>query len=234
MPIHMRKKSDKRQQKTMGFMRRGGKRQGAGRKPKGAKAGVSHGARQKLSRHYPVHVTVRLGRGLPRLRNKKALRVLKNALSAGSDRFGFRLAHFSVQANHLHLICEANNQKALSRGMQGLSIRVAKGLNRLWQRKGRVFADRYHARILRTPREVRNALCYVLNNARRHARRLGKALLDPFSSGFWFNGWKETRGREPPGVPGAKEDPPLARATTWLLTKGWRRRGLIGMGEVPG
>ncbi len=96
-----------------------------------------------------------------------------------------------------------------------------------------MFADRYHARILRTPREVRSALCYVLNNARRHAARLGKALLDPFASGFWFGGWKETAGRLPRGLSGGDGDPPLPRARTWLLGLGWRKRGLIGMREVP-
>jgi len=50
-------------------------------------------------------------------------------------------------------------------------IRVAKGLNKLWARRGKVFADHYHDRILRTPREVRNALCYVLHNAKKHGLR---------------------------------------------------------------
>jgi len=190
---------------------------------------VSHRAREKLAAQFPVHVTVRLAKGLPKLRNKRTSRVLKGAFLAGCDRFGFRLAQYSVQTNHLHLICEAKDRAALAKGMQGLSIRVAKALNRLWGRRGRVFADRYHGHILRTPREVRNALCYVLNNARRHAVRLGKALLDPFGTGFWFGGWKETRGRLPAGV---EEEPPLARARTWLLTVGWRRRGLIGMREA--
>ncbi|MBI4878639.1 MAG: transposase [Planctomycetes bacterium] len=220
-------------QQQFGFARRGGRRPGAGRKPKGERAGVPHRPREKLAARFPVHVTVRVDRGLPGLRDHGTHRVLRDAFAAGCDRFGFRLAHYSVQSNHLHLICESKDRAALAKGMQGLLIRVAKALNRLWQRHGRVFADRYHSRILRTPREVRSALCYVLNNARRHAARLRQALLDPFASGFWFGGWKETAGRRPRGLDGGDAERPLARARTWLLELGWRRRGLIGMREVP-
>ena len=220
----------KRRQMVMGFMRRGGSRPGAGRKPKGEKAGVSHKKRAALAARYPVHVTLRLSKGLPRLRNKRAYGVLREAFKRGSERFGFRLGHYSVMSTHMHLIVEAKDRRALARGMQGLVIRMARGLNRLWERSGKVFSDRYHDRILRTPTEVRNALNYVLNNARRHALAL-KWAIDLFASGAWFDGW---RGRKalvevPPGV-----DRPTAEAHTWLLNTGWRKRGLLSPTEVPG
>ena len=220
----------KRRQVVMGFMRRGGARKGAGRKPKGLKAGVSHRERAALAARYPVHVTLRLGQGLPRLRNKRAYGVLREAFRKGSERFGFRLCHYSVMSNHMHLIVEAKDRRALSRGMQGLVIRIARGLNRLWERSGKVFSDRYHDRILRTPTEVRNALNYVLNNARRHALAL-KWAIDFFASGPWFDGWRGRRTlvEVPVGV-----DRPTAAAHTWLLIKGWRKRGLLSPTEVPG
>ena len=204
----------------------GGVRKGAGRKPKGARAGVSHRTREPLAARYPVHVTVRLRRGLASLRKPRTYRALQEALAAGSERFGFRLVHYSVQSNHLHLMAEAKNAEALSRGMQGLSVRIAKRLNRLWKRRGRVLADRFHARILRTPREVRVALGYVLNNCRRHG--IGIDGSDPYSSGAWFDGW---RRRERTDWAGA---PIVARARSWLLRKGWRRHGLLGFYETPG
>ena len=213
----------------MGFLRRGGKRPGAGRKPKGERAGVSHRNRAKLASRYPVHVTLKLERGLPRLRNKAAYRVLRRAFAGGNARDGFRLCEYSVQGNHVHLIVEAKDRTALSRGMQGLGVRIARGLNRLWGRAGRVFADRYHDRILRTPREVRNALAYVLNNARRH--RLGlKWAIDLFTSGPWFDGWKEAGVASTVQRP---EEQPTAQARSWLLHMGWRRHGLIRVAEVP-
>jgi len=214
----------------MSFLRRGGKRPGAGRKPKGEKAGVSHGNRAALSSRHPVHVTLKLERGLPRLRNKAAYRVLRAAFVGANARDGFRLCEYSVQGNHVHLIVEAKDRTALSRGMQGLGVRIAGGLNRLWERTGHVFADRYHDRILRTPREVRNALAYVLNNARRH--RLGlKWAIDLFASGLWFDGWKEAGvGRTVKGP----EERPTVQARSWLLNVGWRRHGLIRVAEVPG
>jgi len=107
--------------------------------------------------------------------------------------------------------------------MQGLLVRVARALNRLWGRDGSVFSDRYHARQLRTPKEVRTALAYVLQNARHHGLRiLG---IDPFSSGRWFDGWSR-KIRVATRLPGTT-------ARTWLLRVGWRRHGLIGLEEVP-
>ena len=182
-----------------------------------------------MAARFPVHVTVRLKKGLPRLRNKATYRVLRKAFVAGSERFGFRLCEFSVQGNHLHLIAEAKDRRSFSRGMQGLLIRVSKGLNRLWERRGRVFADRYHDRVLRTPREVRCALAYVLNNARRHGLRLPWPI-DLYSSGPWFSGWK--RGS---GIPRPSTERPVSEGRTWLLREGWRRAGGgIPPDEVPG
>jgi len=211
---------------------RGGKRPGAGRKPKGLKAGVSHRTRAALAARFPVHVTVRLRPGLPGLRKKRTARFLFDCFFEGCDRFGFRLIQFSVQTNHMHFIAEAKDRRALSRGMQGLLIRIAKRLNKWWVRKGSVFDDRYHDHILRTPREVRNALAYVLNNVRKHAREHGRkllTLLDPFASGRWFDGWRDASARSV-----SAHSRPVATARSWLLQKGWRRHGLIQGGEIPG
>ena len=120
------------------------------------------------------------------LRTDKRFRRIQRAFRYSCDRFGMRKEEFSVQGNHIHLIVEAHDKDALSRGMQGLAIRIAKGINRLSNRKGQIFSDRYHARILRTPTEVRNAVQYVLHNQKKHVRRAGRAMderyLDPYSS----------------------------------------------------
>jgi hypothetical protein len=112
-------------------------------------------------------------------------------------------------------------------------VRIARNLNKLWGRKGRVIGDRYHHAPLCTPKQVRHALSYVLNNLRRHVR--GALGLDRCSSSWWFDGW-----REAPGVvlaladAGAPRSPPVAPARTWLLAEGWRRHGLVSAFEVPG
>lgn len=204
------------------FFSRGGTRQGAGRKPKGERALVTHSTREKLTPRDPVLVTTRLLPGLPNLRRERTLMTLRHALAAGSDRFGFLLVEFSIQSNHLHFIVESENARAIARGMQGLLVRVAKALNREWGRRGKVLADRYHARILRTPGAVRTALVYVLQNARKHgARILG---VDAFSSGVWFEGWSDRV---------ARTSRPIAMATTWLLKTGWLRGGRLSTHEEP-
>ena len=203
----------------------GGRRKGAGPKPKGERAGVSHRQREALASRFPVHVTLKLKQGLPSLRRGQAHSVVVAAFAAMRERANFRLVHYSVQSNHVHLICEARDRGELSRGIQSLAIRIAKRLNRLWKRAGKLFADRYHDHILRTPREVRNALDYVLNNAAKHGVVLPRGEPDPCSSGRWFTGWREYGSL-------AREPSPLSAAKTWLLSVGWLRRGRIELSRA--
>jgi REP element-mobilizing transposase RayT len=105
---------------------------------------------------------------IPNLRKPRLFRPIEAAFWAACDRFGMRITHFSVQGNHLHLIVEAEDQGCLSRGMQGLGIRIAKKLNRALRRHGSVLADRYFSHVLRTPSEIRRAVHYVLRNHLLH------------------------------------------------------------------
>ena len=200
----------------------GGKRDGAGRKPVGSKAGVPHRSRL-LAPQCPLHVTLRVRRDVPYLRRKKTWKGLREAFAKGRERFGFRLNEASVQGNHLHFIVEAEDAQALGRGMKGLGVRIARGVNRLTGHRGRVVADRYHSRPLATPTEVRNALRYVLDNARIHAGRRGQVLdgFDPYSTAQWFTGWRHSVTLEPDGAS------PTAAPKTWLLKVGWRHLGLL-------
>src|SRR5262245_6817783 len=225
----------KTRQREFGFTNWGGKRRGAGRKPKSERAGVSHAKRPRLCSRHPALVTLKLRDGLPSLRYTEAHDVLVRSFVASSEGEPFRVVEYSVQTNHLHLIVEASDERALSRAMNGLASRIARALNSLWRRSGRVFADRYHARALETPREVRNALAYVLLNARKHgAWRASRP--DPYSSGPSFDGWRTTpetseswstddRVEEDEDADSILRRLPEAR--TWLLSRGWQRRGLI-------
>ena len=153
---------------------RGGKRPGAGRKRVAPRPRVPHRTRPPLASRFPVHVTVRLVAGLPRLRGPGPAKVLKAAFVRGCNKGVFRICQFSVQGNHVHLVCEASDEMALARGIQGWKICVARRLNEYWGRKGPLFDDRYHAVILTTPRQTRHSLVYVLQNGRRH----GEAVAD--------------------------------------------------------
>src|SRR5262249_35847921 len=157
--------------------------------------------------------TLRAAAGLPSLRAGRTFAVIQAALRASSNG-RFRVLEFSVQADHLHLLVEGDDSTGFTRGIQGLAIRVARAVNRLLGRRGRVWGDRFHARLLKTPREVRNALVYVLNNFRKHVR--GARGTDPCSSARWFGGWRT-------GSPDIDTAAPTARAATWLARIGWRR-----------
>ena len=200
----------------------GGARAGAGR-PGGTRRQVPHRRRSPHQPRHPVHVTLRVRAALPSLRGALVFRAVRGALAAASRR-GFRIVEFSVQSNHIHLLVEADDRVRLSRGLQGLEIRIARAVNRMLHRRGTFWAGRYHARALASPREVRNALVYVLQNGAKHAACGGG--LDPCSSAAWFAGWIRPRPR--PVHPA-----PVAPPQTWLARVGWRRHGLIGIGERP-
>src|SRR5215468_7072929 len=163
-------------------------RRGRPRKKPGQHLG--HRPRPELASRFPVHVTLKVRAGAPYLQRGVCFRAVRGAFVTGRAKPGFRLVHFTVQGNHLHLICEAVDKERLARGMQGLAILVAKRLNAKLGRKGKLFAQRYHARILRTPSEVRHALVYVLNNSRRHDPRVPRDWVDPLSSAAFFDGWR--------------------------------------------
>lgn len=175
-----------RRQLQLRFHRRGGKRRGAGRKPNGEKAGVSHLVRPQFTRALPVHVTLRMARHVYNLRSRRSFSVIGRAIARAAERFGVRIVLFSVQGNHVHLVVEAADTASLARAMQGFSIRVAKGMNRVMSRRGRVLADRYHAHPLRTPTEVRRAVAYVRENHHKHMAEIGnpvpRGYVDPFAS----------------------------------------------------
>jgi REP element-mobilizing transposase RayT len=154
----------------------GGTRRGAGRKrvlP--GKARIPHLVRESIPVRIPAHVTLRIERGLPTLRTRRAFSAVARAMWGAQGRFGMRLVHFSVQSNHVHLIVERVNGAA----MKGLGVRIARSLNRLLRRRGRVIEDHYHAHALRTPAEVRNAVSYVVRN---HEKHTGVRGADEFSS----------------------------------------------------
>lgn len=211
-------------QLTLEFPRWGGARAGAGRKPSGGRRLVPHTQRPAHARRHPLHVTLRLARGLPSLRRPSTLEVVLGVFRALRVRAGFRLVQFAVLSNHVHLIVEAADRAALTSGMHALGVRFARRLNGRWERSGRVLADRYHARALRTPREVRAGLLYVLANARHHGARYTG--YDGCSSGPWFDGW---RGLAALSLAHA----PVRAAETWLLRVGWRRWGLLRLDEAP-
>ena len=192
------------------FRRRGGKRPGAGRRvAPGKRAGVSHKAREKFDKRTAVHATVRMKWGVWNLRARRCSSLIEGALLALRRRGGFRVIEFSIQGNHVHLIVEADSSVALSRGMQSLCIRVARSLNGLMKRSGKVFADHFHSRTLNNPSEVANAIGYVVTNQEHH---FGVPGLDECSS------FALSRSRREELLP---------EAVGWLLRSGWRRaRGL--------
>ena len=133
-------------------------------------------------------MVIRLRRGLPSMRRLKAFGVMMQVLRHANGRHGMRVAEFSVMSNHVHLIVEAKDQGALSKGMQALNSLWARALNRLWGRRGSLLAERYFAQLIKRPSVLHNTLTYVLNNAVRHGVNLGRGKVDPFSSGRWFRG----------------------------------------------
>jgi REP element-mobilizing transposase RayT len=218
------------------------RRENPGR-PKGKHPRMPHEKRDPFPSEHPCHVTLRVIPGLSTLRDPDVAREIESAFRRGCERKEMRLVHYSILDDHAHLIVEAKGAQALGCGMKSIASLFAFAVNRALGRTGRVLADRYHLRVLKSPRQVRNAIAYVLLNARRHAAKriarlrkvglknvapLGRARgADVYSSGRWFEGWRAGIGNRPAA------EPPVAQPRTWFLLKGWRLHGLIDPNELP-
>jgi REP element-mobilizing transposase RayT len=229
------------------FKRRGGKRRGAGRPPKGPRAGSPHRRRPFLHPRYPVHVTLRVVSAVSNLRRRSVYHAIREATLITARRENVRIVHLSIQRNHVHLLVEAADREALAAGMKGFQISAAKHINAAIskrrpgpRRRGTVFPDRYHAEIITSPTQARHALSYVLSNFRKHQEDrvvpFSEWKIDWFSSAVMFPDWTEYGPDEwflwdrPPRY----EPLMVFKAKTWLLAEGWKRAGMpISCFEVP-
>jgi len=205
-----------------------------GKRPVGRPRGkrVQHLPRESLSERHPVHVTLRFLPHVWGLRSRRSFRRIEKALRAFRKAEDARVVHYAVLGNHIHMIVEATDRVRLSRRIQGFEVRVARALNEMMDRRGKVFSDRYHAHVLRTAYEAHNAIGYVLRNAAKHfgGRRAGFA--DPYSSASTFSGWSvPIRATWSPISPG---DPLVSDPKSWLLRIGWAKLGPIDPMKVPG
>ncbi len=227
----------------------GGARPNAGRK-RSARSNTPHRARPMHRAGEPVHVTMRAR--LAPLRSQFVFPTVRLAIvrAARREPERFRIVHYSVQRDHLHLIVEATDAHALSRGVRGLAIRTARYVNDLLGRRGALWADRWYGRALRSPREVRTALVYVLANFRKHGANVVRPGIDPYSSARWFDGWRAWHPGSGVPPPFAERDVAAAESVqrsnageillgdalqsrTWLGTCGWKRAGLLTLAESP-
>jgi REP element-mobilizing transposase RayT len=235
----------KRGQTELVFRTHGGQRRGAGRKSTRKHPGARHEARPAHDRRHPVHVTIRIVGNVGRLRRRDLYLALREATIVTAKRENFRIVHMSIQNDHIHLVVEADDRAALSKGIQGFSISAARQINKAIterggdRRTGKVIGDRFHARPLTSPRAVRNTLAYVLCNWRHHGEdRTDFARtwrVDPFSSGAVFTGWKELEHAVilwP--LPPTYQPLLVFRPRTWLLRCWDQFHPLISVREVPG
>jgi len=196
VPIQMR-------QLALKLPQRGGRRKGAGRKRKAPRPRVSHKARPRFDKAAAVLITLRVASGVWNLRSQRCFQAIEACFKDARGRFGLRIIEFSVLGNHLHLLVEADSDQSLSRGMQGLGVRLARALNRVMHRRGRVFDDHYHARLLHSPTQLVNAIGYVLGN---HERHYGPSQADDAYSSL-----------------ACDRRSLLSSPRTWLVRKGWQR-----------
>ena len=200
----------------------GGRRAGAGRKRIAPRARVPHVRRPDVQRRNPIYVTIRIRDGMPSLRQPSAWAAIVRLLCKARGRFGFHVVDYTVLRNHLHLIVECDGRESLESGMRGLNTRIARQLNKVFGRRGKLIDGRYHARELTTPLEVKNTLRYVLFNHAIHELRLGRrrpsVCIDPYSSAARFDGW-----RTPPTKhPNLDKDLGTSPPRTWLRKIGWK------------
>jgi REP element-mobilizing transposase RayT len=234
----MRKARKRHEQLTLDRARKpdgkhGGWRPNAGRKKQAGT--ISHAARAAFRETSPVLVTVGVLEGVPSFARERFMKIIRKAIK-DAQKQAFRVIEFNVLGNHLHLIVEAAGKRELACGMQGLLVRLVQRLNPALGRTGKLFAHRYHARALGSPREVRNALRYVLLNRKHHAaeREFAANWIDPYSSAMWFGGWAGAIEIDCGWMAAlARVERPTEPPRTWLLASGWKRHGPLRFDERP-
>jgi REP-associated tyrosine transposase len=225
------------------LFRRGGKRKGAGRKPKGRRAGSRHEKRPLIKPQFALHVVMRVVSAVGNMRRRALYKAVREATITAALRERIRIVHISIQRNHVHMLVEAENGLALARGMQGFMISASRHVNTTLatggrRRRGAVFADRYHLEVITSPTRAHHALNYVLNNWRKHREdQQGIAstwLVDPYSSGIQFPGWQELEGKDFMWPVRETYDPLMVRRPrSWILREGWKLTGTISARDVP-
>jgi REP element-mobilizing transposase RayT len=191
-----------------------------------------------------LHVVLRVADGVGSLRRPEVYGAIQRSTVTAKRRAGFRIVHLSVQRTHVHLLVEADDKAKLAVGLQGFQISAARNINTVLgtsvqRRRGKVFADRYHLVVIRSPRQARSVLAYVMSNWRKHHEdRTGEAagwMVDPYSSGRSFPDRAELA--QPcvvtPATPtyGALD---VSAPQTWLLSVGWRLGGAVSAWATPG
>ncbi|MFT3696527.1 MAG: transposase [Kofleriaceae bacterium] len=229
--------------------RKGEKRKHVGRPKRGKRASERHKLRADLQASYPLHVVVRVREDVQPLRRPTLFRAIRRATYVVAKHADMRIAELSIQDTHIHLVVETANKTALAKGMQAFGVSAARNINKALfalaskndpkavKRRGSVIADRSHASVLKTPRQVRNCLAYVLGNWRHHNVDRGRAAswsVDPYSSGMTFEGWREsTKSMRFPEVPAWYLSLIVGVPRTWLLSRGWMKSGSISCYEIP-
>jgi REP element-mobilizing transposase RayT len=243
-PVKAPAKRSRKRHVQQELFRHGGKRKGAGRKPKGARAGSPHQERPVIKPQHALHVVMRVVPAVGNMRRRSLYKAMRDATITAALRERVRIVHVSIQRTHVHMLVEADNQRALARGMQGFQISAARNINtalgvdKYRRRRGPVFADRYHLTVITSPTQTRNAIGYVQSNWRRHGedqRGLPSTwLVDPFSSGIMFPDWKELENKAVMWPWRETYDPLMVRRPqSWLLREGWKKAGPISARDVP-
>ncbi|HET9957817.1 MAG TPA: transposase [Polyangiaceae bacterium] len=214
----------------------GGQRRGAGRKKQRGLESVPHEPRAPVRPQFPRHVTLCLNTRA--LRTQSVFNAVCAAFRALHRKWGesFRVAEFSVQSDHIHLLIEANTDAALRSGMKSLGARLSHGINRVLGRRGKLYRDRFHDRELTSARAVRVVLAYLFANFRKHQTKEALAGLsrDPFSSAPYFHGFVSADFDTPFAGHGPPEaNLPIMRARGRLLSRDWQRHGLLSVGYWP-
>lgn len=211
----------------------GGRREGSGRKKTSQ---TRHVSRPRFTKHNPLHVTLRMTKETPSLKRNDVYSDLRDSIAHARKAVGLRLVHFSILSNHIHLLIESESKKKLESAMKSLLITFALKLKRRGYEK--VFERRYHVHVLKSRRETRNALGYILLNEEKHKgteiKNIKTVRPSQFDSAHTFKQWRELLGYKPQVLAAAGNGDGVHSSTdrramntllsapqSWLLRRGW-------------
>ena len=141
--------------------------------------GIRHVKRFRLKKASSLHLTIKVRENKADIQSKRILKALHHAIKRARLK-GLKVVHYTLEYNHVHLLVESVDNKTLHKGMQAFGITIAKAINKIKRSKGAVYKNRYHLRLISSPRQLKNVLHYIFNNGVKHKRTNSK--IDLFNS----------------------------------------------------
>ena len=110
------------------------------------------------------HVVAKTNRGEFILHSDEMKELFLSILKAAKKKFSFKLKHFCIMSNHIHMLLEPAPETSLSKLMQWILSVFAIRFNRIFGQIGHVWYDRFKSNVIISFHHLVNTFQYISEN----------------------------------------------------------------------